>query len=271
MSDYSAEYADRVAKNNGAVPRDSIPILRFYNDTKIDIEETNKQGRNVYLPIVMVKARAPGDNKCEVPFVVEGWGYEERKVEGPVTKTIWVHDEETGQPVEKKIVETKEMVIKDKVKTTPWLTKLQEDLHNGFITRGYFDACMKAYAKFKETGEQAIDGTPLTEWRSITTAQQKNLMEIGLNSVEKVAEMTEEAMIAFGMGARDLKKKAQAFLDASTNIEKTASQLAAMQSDNESLKQSNNDLAEKLAALQAQMNAQEEDKPKRGRPRKEEE
>ena len=70
----------------------------------------------------------------------------------------------------------------------------------------------EAYAAFKRGEEMSHDGRPLEEWPMLSKAQVKELKFLDFHTVEQVAEMTELAIQRIGMGARQLKTAAQAFL-----------------------------------------------------------
>lgn len=70
-----------------------------------------------------------------------------------------------------------------------------------------------AYAKWKKTQEQPVDGTPLETVPFLNKAQIRELKAIGIHTLEVLAEAPEPAMQRM-MGVRDLKKKAQAYMQA---------------------------------------------------------
>lgn len=75
----------------------------------------------------------------------------------------------------------------------------------------------KAYAAFKEGQEMPITGTPLEQWPMMTRSMVLKLKSLGFRSVEDVSRMTEHAMPEVGMGARGLKMKAAAYVDAAAS------------------------------------------------------
>lgn len=118
------------------------------------------------------------------------------------------------------------------------------------------------YARFKngiKEEEQAV-GTPLKHWPAMTRSMAKEFASFNVHTVEQLAIMSDTAKQAFGMGALEWSRKAQAFLDVAGNSA-AAEKYAA---ENESLKRD-------LAALQAQLaeiSAKVEEKRGPGRPRK---
>lgn len=71
----------------------------------------------------------------------------------------------------------------------------------------------KSYAAFKAGQEAPIDGTPLEEWPVLSRSQVLTLKSLEFRTVEDIAEMNEYAIQRVGMGARQLKTKAMAYLD----------------------------------------------------------
>ena len=271
---YTAADAELAAKNPGALKEDHPPKLRFEESTSEDREESIKQGRMVHVPKLLVHIRARGDDRSEVPYVVEGHRFEpkmvEREVERPVFRTVKGEDGEYREE-ERMVTETIQDEYKFKVPTTPWQDTLKEKLHHGFISQNYYDYCMDALKRFKSGQSEPIHGTPIIGWNQISMAMQKNAVDLGINTIELAAEMTDEAMDALGMGSRQVKKQAKAYIVA-TNVDVSASKLVALQNENERLKDQGDTLAAKFADLEERIKADEAPaKRKPGRPAKQEE
>lgn len=108
------------------------------------------------------------------------------------------------------------------------------------------------YRAWKSGNAAPETGTPLGAWSGVNAAQADVLKRMHIKTVEDVAEMTEAdvAKLPFP-GARDLPKLARDYLE--------GKDMADLQAQNAAM-------AEKLAALEAEVN-----KPRRGRPPKKEE
>jgi hypothetical protein len=175
------------------------PHLRFEDSSIKDNTASLQAGRAVYNPALKVFIRSPGDDKCEVPYVVE------KLQKDPLTgKDELIH---------------------------PWEIHLKEKLHHGFIQREYFDFCMKSVAHWKENQETMVKGTPISEWPLLSKSEADNLKSIGILSIENCAEMTEEAMAAYGMGARMLKDKAGNWLGANSNPGQSAEKINSLEAN----------------------------------------
>ncbi len=266
----TAAEAERLAKNPGGLREDEPPFVRFVEGTMENRNESIRLGRTKYEPILKVFIRARGDNKCEVVDIAKGWKIESQMIPKEVTKKVRRNEIVDGEMllVEREITEIVEEEFQSLIPTTPWMDKLRERLRNGQISERYFNYCQDALERFEKNREGPIDGTPVIEWNQISLAMQKNLLELGINTVELAAEMTEEAMDALGMGARDVKKKAQAYIKTSDEGAVSA-QITAMQSEFASERSA---YEEKLAELEERLAAQESAPKKRGpgRPRKNE-
>lgn len=69
------------------------------------------------------------------------------------------------------------------------------------------------YKAFKDNLEMPLDGVPLEEWNILSPAQLRTLKSFEFRTIEDVASMTENAVQRVGLGARQLKLKAIAYLD----------------------------------------------------------
>src|SRR6056300_96185 len=85
----SANEAERIARQPDGLKEDNPPILRFYESSIEDRIASQKQGRIVYLPTVMVDVSAPGDTKTKVPHVVKGWRTIENLIPVEREKTVF--------------------------------------------------------------------------------------------------------------------------------------------------------------------------------------
>lgn len=173
------------------------PHLRFEDVSFKDNAASLKAGRAIFNPGLVVFLRSPGDEKCETPYVVEQI---QKNAEGK-EETIY-----------------------------PWLIHLKEKLHHEFISKAHYDFCINSIKHWKENQETMVQGTPITEWPLLKKSEADNLKSIGILSIEQCAEMTEEAMSSYGMGARTLKEKADSWINANSNPGQAAEKISALQS-----------------------------------------
>lgn len=118
----------------------------------------------------------------------------------------------------------------------------------------------REWAAYKaNSGESSVVGTVLSQWPQITKSQAKEAEFFGIKTVEQIAALSDSNLQRLGMGWMEIRRNAQAYLDAASGGAAT-SKLAA---ENERLRAD-------FEALKAQVTGQAEESPKpRGRPRKE--
>lgn len=246
---------------------DDPPMLRFERSTIKDPIESEKRGIYIPMDAIKVHVKAYGDIKNEVPYIAEKYAYEPSFEQFVVEKTVpvkvikqKVDEDGVVHEVEETKYETKEVLEEratyDRVIVHPWIDQLRDRYRNGRISERYFNFCVNAFEKWKESGDVPVEGYPVIEWRMATPAQQEMLIAIGINSVEKVAEMNEDTLTAFGMGGRDLKKKAAEFLLAGTDQAQSAAKILALESKVERDAVERSRLEEKLHELEQLIQAQ---------------
>jgi hypothetical protein len=120
------------------------------------------------------------------------------------------------------------------------------------------------YAAFKNgLKEQAqTPGTPVIMWPAMSRAMAKMLASFNIYSVEQCANLSDSAIQEIGMGAREWKTKAIAFLELAKDT--GAAQKYAV--ENEDLKREMAELRGQLAELSNRLTEPEKRGP--GRPRK---
>ena len=106
------------------------------------------------------------------------------------------------------------------------------------------DRWPQQYAAFKALQEQPLVGTPITEWAQISKSQAMMLKGVNVHTVDALAVVSDANLNNLGMGSRELREKAIAFLA-------QAKDGAA----NSQLVEKNRALEVKMEALQNQLNA----------------
>lgn len=109
----------------------------------------------------------------------------------------------------------------------------------------------KGYAAWKEGRELPVDGTPLRNWPVLSPAQLKNLEGLNLFTLEQLANATDDAVAALGMGGIALRQRARDFLSAQGG--EAAKLSAALESQREESKAKDlriQSLEERLQALE---------------------
>lgn len=174
-------------------------------------------------------------------------------------------------PKEVNMVYVKQIGDKDETERVAeeWIDQLRDRAYgsNGNppqIPVEWYDRAQRLFENFKKGFENQPEGFPVREWPVLTPAQVANMHSMETYTVEQVAGWTEQALARFGMGGRELKAKAQLWLQSGDT---KAEQISALQVENTALKEQLAKLAKDLEALKTEV---AEDKPKRGRPRNEE-
>jgi len=126
---------------------------------------------------------------------------------------------------------------------TDWLKQLDENVNAGRLPAQWRDQYKQSYAAWKSGNEIPENGTPIKGWPVISPAQQQNLIAINVRTVEDLALMNDEGVTRYGMGAMDLRNKAQAWL-------KSAKDSGAITIQNANLKAQMDALQSNFAILQ---------------------
>jgi len=106
------------------------------------------------------------------------------------------------------------------------------------------DRWPEQWRRFKEDAEEATDGTPLEQWPAVSVSQVAELKAKKIRTVEQLAGVSDGQLQNLGLGARQLRDRAKAFLEAAAG---NAPLDAAL------LRESK--LQEEIDALKAQMNS----------------
>lgn len=114
------------------------------------------------------------------------------------------------------------------------------------------------YRHFIKTGDNQVDGTPLSAWPGITIAQIENLKLRQIYSVEQLAEV--KASDLDFLGGAELKHRAEAYLVAKKDTgaaENFAAVAAGLKEQNESLRAEKAEREAELAKMAARLAALE--------------
>jgi hypothetical protein len=230
--------------------QDRPPRLRFELTAQPDGILSAQTGRDEFMNVILVHISAAGDMKNEVPDIAEQTAYDEHVKRVDVERKVPKYIEDA---ITKKVTETTETITFQEDRTfyvpkviSPWINKLKDRLKHGYISQAYFDYCNDAFKAFKQNQSIPTSGYPLANWRGIDPAMRDRLIGMGLNTVELVSEMNEEAMQYAGMGARAVKDKAKAFLLANSAPEKATVKITQLESQNAAM-------SEQLSAMQAKL------------------
>lgn len=77
------------------------------------------------------------------------------------------------------------------------------------------------YAAFKAGITMAVDGTPIEQWPLMSRAMVKTLKFLEIHTVEQCAKLDDQALQRIGLGAREIKNAAIAYLDEAEGMKLT--------------------------------------------------
>lgn len=131
-----------------------------------------------------------------------------------------------------------------------WLVDIEKAAAQGTYPGEWVRHFREKYQAFKAGQAEPELGLSVRQWPSLSKAQAENLIAAGVRTVEDVATMNEQTMQRVGMGARELQRKARAYVD-SRETNKAAEQIAALQADLENRDATITSLEQRLAKLEA--------------------
>ena len=104
---------------------------------------------------------------------------------------------------------------KDRVErvVADWFLMLAVEVKAERWPQTWLDQLRAGYDAWTRGQTPPESGTPLSTWPALSPAQVKNWAQIGLRTIEELAEANEEALSAYGMGSRDMKSRAGLFLE----------------------------------------------------------
>lgn len=119
------------------------------------------------------------------------------------------------------------------------------------------------YDHWKRGQDMPTEGTPLEAWPGIAPGQISRLRDMHIRTVEDLATVTDAALDKIGMGARELQRRAMAFVN---NIDgaATAARQAKLEAEIEMLRVQNAELAEAVKAMKADDKRKKPRKPEDG-------
>lgn len=84
------------------------------------------------------------------------------------------------------------------------------------VTAEHKEKFSEEWENYQKTGMVAQTGYPLDEWTSVTRSQVELLKYSNIFTVEQLASLSDAGVQSLGMGALDLRAKAQSFMERSS-------------------------------------------------------
>ncbi len=131
-----------------------------------------------------------------------------------------------------------------------WLADIERLTQSGSYPPEWARHFREKFNAYKAGQSEPELGLSVRHWPSLSKAQAENLIAAGVRTVEDVASMNEPTMHRVGMGARELKHKAQAYIE-SRDANKAAEELAALRAQLADRDERVGTLEQRRAALEA--------------------
>ncbi len=136
-----------------------------------------------------------------------------------------------------------------------WFITLEHEVRAERLPAQWLAEYRRMYKEWLSGNEATISGVALTNWPGISPAQVSNLRQVGIVTVEQLAEANEQALAAIGLGGRALKEKAIAYLAEAASTGKLAEQNVALKLQTEQQAESIDRLEKQVAQLSAKLEA----------------
>ena len=143
-----------------------------------------------------------------------------------------------------------------KIKVDQWFRNLAQDEQNGRIPHEWVERYKESYELWQRGQEMPLSGTPIKGWGVISPAQQETMIRMNILTVEDLAGINDEGIKRLGMGAVDLRNKAQAWISQLNDKGAATQEIAALKKENDALRSDVRGLTAKLEELISQVNEQ---------------
>jgi len=134
---------------------------------------------------------------------------------------------------------------------TAWKDGLTAQLSEGKISQEDVNYYLARYDAWKKGLDMPLDGTPIKTWGAISPSQQKLLISVGILTVEDLSQMNDEGVRRVGMGAVELRRKANAWIAQLNDKGQLTQQMTAIETENDVLKGQVATLSEQVNKLMA--------------------
>jgi len=134
-------------------------------------------------------------------------------------------------------------------KVSIWLDQLDKDKRDGRIPPEWVDKYSKAYQAWQSGQELPLEGTPIRGWGVISPAQQEALIRLNILTVEVLSSINDEGLRRIGMGAVDMRNKADAWLKQLSKAGKPTLEIASLKKENSELRTTVETLEKRLEEM----------------------
>lgn len=116
-----------------------------------------------------------------------------------------------------------------------WWPKLEHQVQTGRIPSEWVREWKANYERWKAGQEIPESGTPIKGWTLVPGSIQKMLIDLGIRTVESLANANDEAISRIGIGALQFKRRAEAWVKEHDTKEGPAIEIAALRQKNDEL------------------------------------
>lgn len=109
-----------------------------------------------------------------------------------------------------------------------WLSQIKRQSVEGKYNPVWVQHFEAVYRQWKETNTIPENGTSIKAWPLLSPAQAATVLAANIRTVEDLASINEDGLRRLGMGGRDLKAKAVAWLESAKDTGKVAAENAAL-------------------------------------------
>jgi len=136
-----------------------------------------------------------------------------------------------------------------------WLVEMKRAMDAQRLPPEWYKMFVDAFDAWKKGQEVPLNGTPIRGWGVISPAHQENLIRLNILTVEDLASMNAEGQSRVGMGALDLQRKAQAWLEQLQDKGPLTMKVSALESENDLLRGNISTLERQVQELQQAVRA----------------
>jgi len=147
-----------------------------------------------------------------------------------------------------------------------WFDIVEANVSRGREPAKHLDMYREIYNRWKKGLDAPLNGSSLKNWNALSPAQCENLINVGLRTIEDVAQAPDEAMRRYGLGIQDLKNKAKAWLQAAKDHGPLAEEVTQLKSQNKQLQGTIDSLQDQIKRMEIALEAKDAEEPVRPLP-----
>lgn len=134
-------------------------------------------------------------------------------------------------------------------KLPQWWEQVEQYVNQGRYAEHWLDQWKRAFEAHEKGLALPVDGMPIRGWGLIPGAMQEAIVQANILTVETLATANSEALARIGMGAVEMQRRAQAWVEQHKDKEGLAVKMAAVQQENDGLKEQIEGLIKKVEDL----------------------